>query len=360
MLVACLLLFAAPAPAPAQTFEIRGKGFGHGVGMSQWGAYGQARDGRGHKRILRHYFKKTRVAKGGARQVRVLLSVRPRAVKFKRARRACNRKLKPQRTFQARLSRSGGKVRLERANGKKIKSCGKRLAARSKGKIRIEGDGTYRGDLLAVAASGSLNVVNRVKIDAYLRGVVPGEVPTSWPAAALRAQAVAARSYALATRLNGQGFELYDDTRSQVYGGVAAEEPTTDQAVKRTRRQVVKHNGSVIPTYFFSSSGGRTESSEYGFSGGSPRPYLKSVRDPWDKGSPHHSWRVRLSRAEMESKLGSLVQGRLRRIRVLERGDSPRVVRARVVGSAGKTTVSGDDLRWRLGLRSTWLRFKKL
>ena len=95
-----------------------------------------------------------------------------------------------------------------------------------------------------------------------------------------------------------------------------------------------------------------------GFSGGSSVPYLKSVDDPFDDVSPVHRWSERLADEQMQSELSALFRGELKRIEVIERGRSPRIVRARVVGSAGSTTVTGDTLRARLGLRSTWARFK--
>jgi stage II sporulation protein D len=360
-LAGTLLALSGPGPAEAKVrFEIPGRGFGHGVGMSQWGAYGFAKHGRGHKRILRHYYKRTKLGRAKARQVRVLLSVRSSSVAFSGARRACGKRLKPGRTYRARLSKSGRKVRLERAGGKKLEGCGAKLGARPKRRIKIDGDGVYRGILLARAASDGLNVINKLGLEPYVKGVVPNEVPASWPAAALRAQAVAARSYALATGVDGEGFDAYDDTRSQVYVGVATEQASTNRAVRKTKRQVVKYRGKVIPAFFFSTSGGRTENVEYGFSGGTPRPYLKSVRDPYDKASPVHRWKVSYSRGKMERLLGGLVKGRLRRIKVTKTGVSPRIVKAKVIGSDGRRSVSGAELRSRLDLRSTWARFKRV
>lgn len=361
LLLLLLLALALAAPAAAKVkFEIQGRGYGHGVGMSQWGAYGMAKDGKGHKKILRHYYRGTKIGTTKTRNVGVLLDVRSGSVGFSGAKRACGRSLEPGRSYVAELSPNGRKVRLERAGGKKIRSCGKRLAAQPKRRLEIEGEGTYRGKLVARPDGGGLNVINRVGLEDYLKGVVPDEVPPSWPAKALRAQAVAARSYALATGVDGVGYTLYDDTRSQVYGGVGAEESQTNEAVRRTKREVVKHRGEVITAFFFSSSGGRTENSEYGFAGGSSRPYLKSVRDRGDAASPYHRWRVTRSKRRMEKLLGGLVKGKLKRIEIKRTGVSPRIVKAKVVGSAGKTTVSGDDLRFRLGLRSTWAKFKKI
>jgi stage II sporulation protein D len=201
-------------------------------------------------------------------------------------------------------------------------------------------------------------VINSVGAEGYVKGVVANEMPSSWHQQALRAQAVVARSYGLATTRAG-AFDHYDDTRSQVYGGRTSETKATNRAVKRTKRKVVKYGGRVATTYYFSTSGGQTENSEFGFGAGSPSPYLKSVNDPYDDISPVHRWRVTYSNSAMESRLKSLFQGNLRRIEILDTGRSPRIVRARVVGSSGSSTVSGDTLRNRLGLRSTWAKFKR-
>jgi stage II sporulation protein D len=169
---------------------------------------------------------------------------------------------------------------------------------------------------------------------------------------------VAARSYGLATLRSGP-FDHYDDTRSQVYGGKGSETRATNRAVAATRHEVVKHNGRIATTYFFSTSGGRTENAEFGFVGSSPSPYLKSVNDPYDKLSPQHRWRVRLSNSQMEARLSGLFAGNLRRLDVTKRGRSPRIVRVRVVGSNGSTKITGPALQARLGTRSTWMRFDK-
>lgn len=357
--LAFAVALALSPPAEAKTkWQISGRGYGHGVGMSQWGAYGYAEHGAGYKKILGHYYKGTKVSKAGSRQIKVLLSTRSRDVAFSGAKRACGRQLSPGKTYRARLK--GSNVRLEKASGQGLTSCGDALKATPRKHIDIGGDGTYRGKLVVRSAAGALNVINAVSLDDYIQGVVPGEVPASWPSAALRAQAVAARSYALATDANGAGFDQYDDTRSQVYGGVAVEQPSTNKAARQTDNEVVKYEGDVIAAFFFSSSGGRTENVEHGFSGGTPQPYLKSVKDPYDDAAPLHTWRETFSRAEMERRLGSLVEGKLEAIKVTKRGASPRIVTAKVVGSGGSQKVTGSDLRTRLGLYSTWASFRKV
>ena len=122
-----------------------------------------------------------------------------------------------------------------------------------------------------------------------MQGVVPLESPSSWPIEALKAQAVAARTYALTTSKSGAGFDHYPDTRSQVYGGVGAEQPTTNAAT-RDRGPARHLPGRPVVTYFFSTSGGRTENVENELSAATPQPWLKSVEDPYDDVSPRHRW----------------------------------------------------------------------
>lgn len=349
-----IVLAAAALLAPAAadgSWTIKGRGFGHGVGLSQYGAYGFAQHGRNYKQILDHYYTRTRVGKTGGERVRVLLGSGGGSVGFSGAGRACGERINPERRYT--LAADGGGVALRGRDGR-IAGCGRE--GKAAGGLRIGGFGRYRGALVARNDGGSLLVINQLGLEAYVKGVVPNEVPSSWPRQALRAQAVVARSFGVATSRGG-AFDHYADTRSQVYEGRSSETSATNAAVAQTRHEVVKYRGRVAVTYYFSTSGGRTENSEFGFSGGSKVPYLKSVDDPFDDVSPVHKWRLRLSDERMEAALSGLFGGRLKRIEVLERGRSPRIVRARVVGSTDSTTVSGDTLRARLGLRSTWARF---
>ncbi len=112
-------------------------------------------------------------------------------------------------------------------------------------------------------------------------------------------------------------------------------------------------------TYYFSTSGGQTESIQFGFPGAEPRSYLKSVRDPYDDESPHHRWKETFSRGEIENRLAGYVQGRLKEIDVTKTGVSPRIVKAKVRGTGGSETISGLTLQGQLGLMSTWARFKR-
>jgi stage II sporulation protein D len=358
-LLACLVALAGVAVAPsadAAIWVIKGRGSGHGVGMSQYGAYGLARHGHGYRSILRHYYQHTRIGHTRDSTIRVLLDSGEGSVSFKRATEACGRRLRRHRSYA--FDASGSGVTLRDAGGRTLASCGRAGTAQSKGTIRIGAQGLYRGRLRAKASGGGLLIINLVGLDAYAKGVVPNEMPSSWSRAALEAQAVAARSYALATG-GGGSFDVYDDTRSQVYRGKGSETAATNVACARTSDQVVRYGGHVATTYFYSSSGGQTESVQFGFPGSEPVPYLKSVNDPYDGISPDHTWKVRYRQGAIESRLSGLFSGRLRKIKVVKRGDSPRIVLARVVGSRGSSRISGPGLQARLNLKSTWMRFTK-
>ena len=359
-----LLLAVVPSSADAASrFVIRGGGFGHGVGMSQYGALGQAQAGRGYQQILRHYYSDTAVGRlESSPSVRVLLQSNRGTVSFTGAVAAGDRVLQPDATYRAKPS--GGNVNLYSSSGRRLKTFAGPLRAvpPAGGAFRLVGgswSGTYRGALeLRPSLFGGMNAINAVDLEDYVRGVVSAESPSSWPAEALKAQAVAARSYAITTSKGGSGWDHYPDTRSQMYRGVSAETGPTNAAVNATAREVVTYDGKPIVTYFFSTSGGRTENVEFGFPGGKPHPALKSVADPWDKVSPRHRWGpITMSRARAQRKLGSWVKGTFRGIKVTRRGVSPRIVSAEVVGSRGRTTVSGPALRTRFGLYDTWIYF---
>lgn len=358
--LALLAIGAVPATAGgAVTWVVKGGGFGHGVGMSAYGAYGFGVHGSGYRQILRHYYRGIRVEETAtAPQVTVLLAISPGDVSFSGATGACRRSLDTSRTYRA--HRRGDSVWLLSSSGKLLARCGERLHAGGRRMVRIAGVGTYRGALEAVptaSAAGSLNVVNRLDVNSYARGSLPGEVPPEWPTATLKAFAVAIRSIALSTDVGGNGFDLYSDTRTQVYGGVKLESERTDAAVRATRGQVAKYAGAVAQTTYFSSSGGRTES---GFLGAPEVPYLQSVTDPYDHYSPLHEWTFRFSQAEMSSRLGPYVPGALRGIRVTKRGDSPRIDYARLIGTGGTATIRGDTLAAALGLYDRWAYFRKV
>lgn len=354
-----LCLLAAPAGAgAAKRWVIKGAGFGHGIGLSQYGAYGFAKKGSGYRAIVKHYYSGTEVGERASGNVRVLLRPYQSRVKISGASAACGAKLSEKKAYTAR--RSGSKVVLRNKKGSRVAGC-KVLAATGGASVNLIGKGAYRGAIVVRPSSvpGTVNAINSLDMEQYLRGVIARESPSSWPLDALKAQALAARSYAAFGGVGGDGFDFYDDTRSQVYGGVRAETGRTNKAVAQTTDEVVLHKGKVAQTFFFSTSGGHTENNEFSFIGGTPQAYLRGVSDPYDDASPYHRWTRKLSLGQMQAELGGLVRGKLRRIVVTKRGASPRIVRAKLVGSGGTTTASGPTLRAYLGLPDTWATFKR-
>jgi stage II sporulation protein D len=366
-LVISLLVFALAAPADAATssnFTIRGAGFGHGIGLSQYGAYGYAAHGSNAQDIALHYFKGTRLGNAAGRTIRVLLQSGNGTVWVSGATRAGNHKLDSTKSY--RLMRKGLGVELRTARGKRIATMnGVVTVASSSGSFVLGGrainglsDGRYRGVLeVRPGTFGGLAAVNALPLDSYIQGVIVGEMPTSWPQPALEAQAIVARSYALTTDAGGAVFDQYPDTRSQMYYGMARETAGTNQAVRSTAGQVVMYGNAVASTYYFSTSGGRTENIENSWPGSAPVPYLQSVDDPYDNLSPRHRWRFVWSKSKLDAKLGSFVKGKLRSVKVTKRGVSPRIVDAQVIGSRGTVNVTGPQLRSRLGLYDTWAYF---
>jgi stage II sporulation protein D len=357
----------APATAGAAPMQVvRGAGFGHGIGMSQYGAYGMAQKGWGHAKILRHYYKGTKLGQAPSRPVRVLLQASDPYVRFSGATTGPGGiALSPGTTYVVR--RSGGRLALYGAGNKRVGTYRAPLTVSRGGKpVRLLGaaiqgvtSGRYRGSLeLHPGSLGGVTAVNALPIDDYVKGVIPGEMPPSWDSAALRVQAVTARTYALVVRQSGQIFDLYPDTRSQMYKGAGSETTSTNAAVRRTAGQIVTYKGKPATTYYFSTSGGRTENIENSWPGSTPQPWLKSIDDPYDSISPKHRWTARFSNARMGALLGS--PGTLKRVEVLKRGISPRVVRARIYGSNGSVVLTGPQIRARLGLDDTWAYFSRV
>jgi stage II sporulation protein D len=361
LLLGVLLSLVYPLGAQASvSWVVHGRGFGHGVGMSAYGAYGYAKAGKNYRFILGHYYTGTSLGTiEKARVVRVLLDVSPGDVEFSGATSACGAVLDPRRSYEA--HRNGGSVLLRSSGGKRLAACGKRLRAAGRGKIAIAEQGTFRGALETVPTesdAGSLNVVNALALEQYVKGVMPNEVPPSWPAEELKAHAVAVRSIALTGDVGGNGFDLYSDTRSQVYEGLESEYASTNDAVAATRGQVVMYGGEIAQTLYSACSGGHTESAVNVF--GSPVPYLVGVPDPYDYYCPLHKWTLNFSGPEISSRLGAYLQGKLKQVVIVKTGVSPRIVSAKLVGTAGTSTVSGSQLSVALGGYDTWMSFEKV
>ncbi len=361
------LAIAAPAGA-ASTLTIRGAGFGHGVGMSQYGAAGMAQRGWSHARILAHYYTGTALGQTDVNRVIRVLLASPRRASFTGATNAGTRRLDPTKAYGASAA-GGGRVNLLDGAGRVLATFAApmRVTNAANAPVKLLGtaangvpNGAYRGWLeFRPGTLGEVLAINAVGLEQYVAGVIANEAIPSWPMEALAAQADATRTYAIATSRGGQdGWDQYPDTRSQVYRGVIGENASTNRAVNATAGEIVTYGGQPAVTYFFSTSGGETENIENAWPGAAPKPYLRGVPDPYDGGSPYHRWGpITMSRAAATARLGGLVKGTLKGIRVTQRGVSPRVVRAVVVGTGGSTAVTGQQLKARFGLRDTWMTF---
>ncbi|MPZ60331.1 MAG: SpoIID/LytB domain-containing protein [Propionibacteriales bacterium] len=362
--------------------KVMGHGYGHGHGMSQYGAEGAARAGKSYRRILSFYYPGTNLGGLKKTRLRVLITADTTSdVKVSPARglRVRDRGLGQTWTLPRdpaidrwRIMGSPDVVQFHRngnwrtwtmPNGRtRLKGVGEfRANVPIKLWVPVPGGEVskrYRGSLRSVKPSAGANhrdTVNVVGIDRFVRGVVSAEMPASWSQRALRAQAVAARTYAIHER-NENRWRYYDTCDSplcQVYNGVGAETEPTDRAVRATRRQILRYDGRAAFTQFTASSGGRTS---YG-----GRPYLPTQRDPWDDwpGNSVHDWTTRIDTGRLERRYPSL--GNLISIDVFRRTDGGewggRVARLRLNGSQNDVRLSGEDFRSIYGMRSTWFTF---
>jgi stage II sporulation protein D len=368
LLVSCCLLLAgglassllAASPLAAQTttstggtttsaapsvIVLSGHGWGHGLGLSQWGAYGYAKHGWTFDRILAHYYQGTTLGEAKVSAVRVLLDSAKKVALESHA---------PWTLTDA----AGTKVALD--PGRFVLSA-KLVMAGHPGlqppyvfaaaqPIMVAGT-AYPGRLTVSSDKKVVQVVDRLALETYLKGVVPAEMPSSWPPEALKAQAIAARSYALANLTKGRAFDLYGDTRDQVYGGTKVANAATDAAVDATKGQVVLYNGKVADTLFFSTSGGRTASAAESL--GVAVPYLVPVADPYDTASPYHDWGPMLLDAATVAKRLKLASPIADIQRVT--GPSGRVTSLTFISEdESQVTVTGNQARKALDTRSTW------
>ncbi len=330
--------------APA-VLAFSGHGWGHGLGLAQWGAYGYALHGWSYRRILAHYYHGTTLGTSGVTTVRVLVASEKRTTISS--------------TVPFTVTGSGGAA-AQLDPGKLVLT--KALAVAGHPELRpplaitaaapLSVDGrAYRGSLAVSSDGTTVSTVDLVGLEAYLKGVVPAEMPSTWAPEALKAQAVAARSYALANRRAGRPFDLYGDTRDQAYGGIAAESAAADAAVDATRRTVVLYHGKVADTLFHSTSGGRTVSALEAT--GDAVPYLVSAADPYDTLSPYHDWGPVLVDASLAVKALKL-SAPISSLDVAA-GPSGRVQSVTIGGDDGSLVrVTGAQVRTALELRSTW------
>jgi len=211
----------------------------------------------------------------------------------------------------------------------------------------------YAGSLRLRAQAGRLQAVNRLGVERYLASVVGSEMPARWPLEALRVQAVAARTYALRLWRPGADVDLGSTVSHQVYRGLEAETESTRAAVASTRSLVLTHRGQLIDSVFFSSSGGMTENSGEVW----PRqlPYLRSVVD-YDQDSPVYRWTVGFDEGQLQAAFPET--GGASAIDPISQTSTGRLRQVLVRGPGGELSLSGSQLRQRLGLRSSFVRFR--
>jgi len=379
---------SVPVGLPA-SITIQGRGYGHGVGMSQYGARGRALAGQDAPEILAQYFPGTtwssidpatviRVqvlagyAATAARPLRIYGRGGAWAIEGVPATFPADAQLRVWRITVP--TPAGGRTSAWRydvvgtggvtfQSGTMTRSFrvspvdpGAHLQLWSKPSSYDR----YRGSLRIVARVRP-DVINELPLEDYLRGVVPAEMPSSWPAAALRAQAVASRSYAAKRIRPAAVFDLYDDTRSQAYRGIRAEKPTTDEAVALTTGAVLRYGDAVADTYFHSSAGGATEANEFAWVSstgrvvGTPVPYLRGGPDrapdgtPYDALSRDYAWQ---SAAYTPSQLAAILArdprtavGDLLALDLSRRAPSGRLLSVTLVGTTAVRTVSANVFR---------------
>lgn len=356
---------------------VHGRGFGHGHGMSQYGARGAAEQGLTHREILEFYYPGTEW--GEVRGlVRVLITAdTTRDLVVSPAPRLRVRDLGSRTTYPLPEIPDVKRWRLEVEDGRAVvdyltdswhrwlpegvEGLTGDAQFRARGPLTLwtpAGPVRYRGTLRAASpapGSADRDTVNIVSLDTYVQGVIPAEMPPSWHPEAVRAQAVAARTYASWSRGENRDryYQICDTTACQVYGGVDAEHPASNAAVAQTSRQILTHEGAPAFTQFSSSSGGWT-------SAGS-RPYLVAQPDPYDEhaANPVHAWQVRVDARRLERTYPAI--GRLQRIQVVSRDGNGewqgRVWSLVLDGSKADRTITGDSFRWLYGLRSSWFTF---
>jgi stage II sporulation protein D len=374
ILLAVLAGFGAgSAQAEAGTlFTLTGHGWGHGIGMSQYGTLGYAQHGWTHAQILDHYYTDTSLGLlPAATTERVLLTGSRASVHLAFASSATGSDAAgphplPAGTYRVDVGPVAGKLRLwsVAAAAYVWKGVSSPLTiAPGSAPLRLDDTSLngyshdhWWGSFLITRNGGSMDVINLVPTEKYVRGVVPCEVPASWLAEAVEAQAVAARSYAAATRGGGR-FDAYPDTRSQEYCPIERQAAASDAAVAATRRQVVMYNGQVATTYFSSSSGGRTSSIAASW-GGTDQPYLVPVIDRYDGAgglNPNHTWAPRLyTQTGLAAALG--LPGLVRTLDQTVDAPSRRVTAAVIHTSQGDHSFTGMGVQSAMGLRSTYFR----
>jgi stage II sporulation protein D len=323
--------------------------------MGQWGAQGYAQQGYGYEQILAAYYPGTTPGQTTTTSIRVLLASGKKTLTI-----SSPKQITVEDGDGVDYTLPAGKTtltpKLELAvDGAPKQALSPPLTFSPSGGSKLTLGRAYRGEIVVDVSGKKLRAINALPLEQYLYGVVASEMPSQWLPAALEAQAVAARSYALASRKAASPFDVYADGRSQAYLGASAETPAARQAVDLTAGEVLLYDGDVADTLFSSSTGGRSQSAADAF-GPPGRPYLVSVKDPYDTISPYHDWGpVAVTAKTLGHALG--VKGGIFDATV-RRNASRRVKTLRLMsfsrGVLHTSSVPGATTASALGLRSTW------
>lgn len=223
----------------------------------------------------------------------------------------------------------------------------------------------YRDYITFIAKDNKLSLINHIQIENYLYGVVPKEMPASWPMESLKAQTVVARTFAMSNvnKHINEGYNLCDSTHCQVYKAYDNEHPNTNQAVNETKGVYVYYNGKIASTPYHSTSGGYTEDSAIAWGGSVP--YLVPVRDIYSEGTSANNWSIKLTSFEIANKLlqEGINIGQIQDINILNTSPANRVTEVKVVGSLGYKIITGNKLRTIFGntiMKSTWFNIDKV
>ncbi len=372
LLLSATLLPVLPAAADSAvapssgTVTVRGSGFGHGWGMSQYGAYGAAVRGKNWQQILSFYYPGTTRSTLSQRSIRVWLTadsdsdlrLAPAAgLQISSGGRTVA--LPTGSTYRAwRITRSGSGFRLQylATDGSwKTRSTGLGTAtwtaAASSGKLTVimpsGSRRSYRGTLSLIRYGSRARTVNTVSMENYVRSVVPSEMPTSWAMEAVKAQAVAARTYAakLRARSTASGYDICDTTDCQVYSGSGRETTRGNAAAAATANVILTYRGAIALTQFAPSDGGATARGDY--------PYLAAHSDPYDGVISSQAWTKSISASAIGRRWSV---GTVRAVQILTRDGSGawggRVGTMKIIGSSRSVTITGGSFQSAFGLRS--------
>lgn len=216
----------------------------------------------------------------------------------------------------------------------------------------------FKGEIIIKPGEKTFTIVNRLELEEYLRGVVPGEMPVSWPLEALKAQAVAARTYTIKNleRRKVLGYDLKASVEDQMYKGLRAADPRTDKAIELTKGEYLKDKqGLIVDAYYSSHAGKFTAFPEDGW-GLSPKHYLIAVKESGND----YPWQSKFSVFDLSQKLSDLGIGKIKAVTLIETSPERRARRILISGASGDRLLTGEEFRHQLGLKSTLFTLKNI